>query len=90
MDLSRFRLTDESAGTDWRFELSGMLAPGEVRVFYGSVSDAEIGRHLAVDALDFFASNLGDYALSIARGTPTLGEQTTRCERRCAATTGRA
>jgi len=36
VDLSRFRLTDESAGTDWRYELSGTLAPGEVRVFYGS------------------------------------------------------
>jgi hypothetical protein len=36
VDLSRFRITDESAGTDWRFELGGTLAPGEIRVVFGS------------------------------------------------------
>lgn len=36
VDLSSYRLTDLSAGTDFRFALSGTLAPGAVTVFYGS------------------------------------------------------
>lgn len=36
VDLSRFRLSDESAGTEWRYVLGGTLAPGEVLVIYGS------------------------------------------------------
>ncbi|MCK5407595.1 MAG: lamin tail domain-containing protein [Candidatus Krumholzibacteria bacterium] len=36
VDLSAFRISDLSAGTDFRFGLSGMLGPGETRVFYGA------------------------------------------------------
>lgn len=36
VDLSAYRITDESAGYDWRFALSGTLAPGAIRVFYGT------------------------------------------------------
>ncbi|MGD8869061.1 MAG: lamin tail domain-containing protein [Gemmatimonadales bacterium] len=36
VDLSAYRLTDLSAGTEFRFALSGALAPGEAAVFYGS------------------------------------------------------
>ena len=36
VDLSRFRVSDASAGMDFRFALSGTLASGEVRVFFGS------------------------------------------------------
>jgi len=36
VDLSSFRISDLSAGTDFRFGLSGMLGPGETRVFYGA------------------------------------------------------
>ncbi len=36
VDLSTYRISDASAGTDFRFALSGTLAAGEVRVYYGS------------------------------------------------------
>lgn len=36
VDLSRFRISDASAGTAFRFALSGTLGPGEVKVYYGS------------------------------------------------------
>ena len=36
VDLSEYRLTDESAGENWRFALSGTLAPGAVRVYLGT------------------------------------------------------
>jgi hypothetical protein len=36
VDLSAFRISDLSAGTDFRFGLSGTLGPGETRVFYGT------------------------------------------------------
>ena len=36
VDLSKFRISDASAATDFRFALSGMIGPGEVRVYFGS------------------------------------------------------
>lgn len=36
VDLSVYRITDESAGTNWRFALGGTLAAGEIRVYYGA------------------------------------------------------
>ncbi len=36
VDLSAYRLSDESGGYSWRFAFSGVIAPGEVRVVYGS------------------------------------------------------
>jgi hypothetical protein len=36
VDLDSYRLTDESAGDNWRFALSGTLAPGAIRVFNGA------------------------------------------------------
>ena len=36
VDLSRYRISDASAGIDWRFALAGTLAPGAVRVVFGS------------------------------------------------------
>ena len=36
VDLAAYRITDASAGTEFRFAPSGMLPPGETRVFYGS------------------------------------------------------
>jgi hypothetical protein len=36
VDLASYRLADASAGFDWRFGFAGTLAPGEVRVVYGS------------------------------------------------------
>jgi hypothetical protein len=36
VDLAVYRISDASAGTDFRFALSGTLSPGEARVFFGS------------------------------------------------------
>ena len=36
VDLTRFRISDASAGTAFRFALSGTLAPGEMKVYFGS------------------------------------------------------
>lgn len=36
VDLSKYRLSDLSAATDFRFALSGMIGPGEVKVYFGS------------------------------------------------------
>ncbi len=40
VDLSCYRAADASGGFDWRYGFSGLLAPGEVRVVYGSDSVA--------------------------------------------------
>ncbi len=36
VDLSKFRISDASAATDFRFALSGMIGPGETKVYFGS------------------------------------------------------
>ena len=36
VDLSIYRISDASAATDFRFALSGMIGPGEVKVYFGS------------------------------------------------------
>jgi len=36
VDLSKFRISDASAGTAFRFAMTGSLAPGEVKVYFGS------------------------------------------------------
>lgn len=36
VDLADYRLSDTSAGTSFRFALTGALAPGATRVFYGA------------------------------------------------------
>jgi hypothetical protein len=36
VDLSTMHLSDASGGTTWRYRFGGTLAPGEVRVVYGS------------------------------------------------------
>ena len=36
VDLSKFRISDAAAGTAFRFAMTGSLAPGEVKVYFGS------------------------------------------------------
>jgi hypothetical protein len=36
VDLAAYRITDASAGTEFRFALGGTLSPGQTRVLYGS------------------------------------------------------
>jgi hypothetical protein len=59
VDLAGYRLTDLSAGKDWRFALSGTLAPGAVRVFYGSEVTAWQSAN-GVGAFGLSLNNSGD------------------------------
>jgi hypothetical protein len=61
VDLSRFRLTDESGGTDWRFVLGGTLAPGAVRL----VTGAEVSAWQT-------ANGVGNFGLSLNNGGDTV------------------
>jgi hypothetical protein len=71
VDLSAFRLTDLSAGTDFRFALSGTLGPGQVRVIFGSEVVAWQQAN-GVGAFGLSLNNSGDtvYLYSIS-GTDT-------------------
>jgi hypothetical protein len=71
VDLSAYRLSDLSAGTDFRFALSGTLAPGESRVFFGSEVVAWQSAN-GVGAFGLSLNNSGDtvYLYSIV-GTDT-------------------
>jgi len=61
VDLSQYRISDASAGTAWRFVPSGVLAPGEIRVVYGS----------SVVAWQQ-ANGVGAYGLSLNNGGDTV------------------
>ncbi len=61
VDLSNYRISDASAGTDYRFALSGTLAAGEVRVYFGS------------DVVAWQAANgVGQFGLSLNNGGDTI------------------
>lgn len=59
VDLAAYRITDASAGTEFRFELSGTLPPGETRVFYGSEVVAWQGAN-GVSTYGLSLNNSGD------------------------------
>jgi hypothetical protein len=59
MDLGLFRITDLSAGRDFRFALGGTLAPGETRVIYGAEVVAWQNAN-GVSAYGFSLNNSGD------------------------------
>ena len=59
VDLSRYRLTDVSAGKDFRFALSGTLAPGGVRVIFGAEVVAWQAAN-GVGSFGFSLNNSGD------------------------------
>ena len=73
VDLSNFRITDESAGTDWRFTLSGTLAPGEVRVFFGSAV-VEWQAANGVSQFGLSLNNSGDtvYLYDVSGASPSV------------------
>jgi hypothetical protein len=61
VDLSRFRISDASAAESFRFALSGTLAPGEVRVYFGS------------DVVAWQAANgVGQFGLSLNNSGDTV------------------
>lgn len=61
VDLSCYRLADASGGFEWRFAFAGSLAPGEVRVVFGS------------DALAWQGANgFPSFGLSLNNGGDTV------------------
>lgn len=73
VDLSAYRITDESAGYAWRFALSGTLAPGAIRVFYGTEVVAWQNAN-GVSAFGLSLNNSGDtvYLCKIAASDTTV------------------
>ncbi|MFH1756334.1 MAG: lamin tail domain-containing protein [Candidatus Latescibacterota bacterium] len=69
VDLASFRLSDLSGGYDWRFAFGGTLAPGEMRVVYGS-EVVEWQSENGVSTYGLSLNNAGDtvflYVLSAA------------------------
>jgi len=75
VDLSRFRISDLSAGTDFRFALTGTLAPGEVKVYFGS----DVVAWQAANGVAQFGLSLnngGDtvYLYEVEGAEPTVGD----------------
>jgi hypothetical protein len=73
VDLSTYRITDLSAGTDFRFALGGTLAPGAVAVFYGSTVVAWQQAN-GVSAFGLSLNNSGDtvFLYSVSGGDTTV------------------
>lgn len=73
VDLANLRITDDSAGLAFRYALSGMLAPGQIRVFFGSdVVTWQTAN--GVSAFGFSLNNGGDtvYLYDVSGGDTTL------------------
>lgn len=75
MDLGQFRITDLSAGKAFRFALSGTIAPGETRVFYGAEVVAWQTAN-GVSAFGFSLNNAGDtvYLYRISGADTTVAD----------------
>lgn len=73
INLADYRLSDLSAATDFRFALSGTLAPGEMAVFMGSAVVAWQQAN-GVSAFGLSLNNSGDtvYLYSVAGGDTTV------------------
>ncbi|HEU4365335.1 MAG TPA: lamin tail domain-containing protein [Candidatus Krumholzibacteria bacterium] len=81
VDLSRFRISDASAGESFRFALSGTIAPGEVRVYYGSdvvawqaangVAQFGLSLNNSGDTVSLYEVNGADIAVADARAYAT-------------------
>jgi hypothetical protein len=72
-DLSVLRITDESAGLEFRFALSGTLLPGEVRVIFGSEVTAWQSAN-GVGAFGLSLNNGGDtvYLYDVSGASPSV------------------
>lgn len=77
VDLSRYRISDASAGESFRFALAGTLAPGEIRVYYGSdvvawqaangVAQFGLSLNNAGDTVTLYEVNGADISVADAR-----------------------
>jgi hypothetical protein len=76
VDLSSYRISDASAATDFRFGLSGMINPGETKVYYGSDVVAWQAAN-GVSQLGLSLNNNGDTVfLYLFNGTDAAVEDT--------------
>jgi hypothetical protein len=81
VDLSRFRISDASAGESFRFALVGTIAPGEVKVYYGSdvvawqaangVAQFGFSLNNAGDTVSLYEVNGADIAVADAQAYAT-------------------
>jgi hypothetical protein len=78
VDLTAYRITDESAGTAWRFALGGTLSPGQVLVVYGSDVVAWQSAN-GVSTFGLSLNNSGDtvYLYSLAPGDTSVADSYT-------------
>lgn len=69
VDLGAYRITDQSAGKEFRFSLSGTIEAGETRVFYGNEVVAWQNAN-GVSAFGLSLNNSGDtvYLYQVAAG----------------------
>ena len=76
VDLASYRISDASAATDFRFALSGMIAPGEVKVYFGSdVVAWQVAN--GVSQLGLSLNNAGDTVfLYKVNGTDVVADDT--------------
>jgi len=76
VDLASYRISDASAATDFRFALTGMIGPGEVKVYYGSDVVAWQAAN-GVSQLGLSLNNAGDTVfLYKVTGTDILADDT--------------
>lgn len=77
VDLSKYRISDASAATDFRFALAGMIGPGETKVYFGSdvvawqaangVSQLGLSLNNAGDTVFLYEVNGTDIAVNDSR-----------------------
>lgn len=78
VDLSTYRISDASAATSYRFALSGTLAPGQVKVYFGSDAVAWQAAN-GVSQLGLSLNNAGDavFLYDAAGTTPDIEDSYT-------------
>jgi len=77
VDLANFRISDAAAATDFRFALSGMIGPGEVKVYYGSDVVAWQAAN-GVSQLGLSLNNAGDTVFLYEVTGPDIATSDTR------------
>jgi hypothetical protein len=78
VDLSTYRISDAAAGTTFRFALSGTLAPGAVKVYFGSDVVAWQAAN-SVSQLGLSLNNSGDtvFLYDVTGSTPDVADSYT-------------
>jgi len=78
VDLTKYRISDASAATSYRFALSGTLAPGQVKVYFGSDVVAWQAAN-GVSQLGLSLNNSGDtvFLYDVTGNTPDVADSYT-------------